>query len=489
MIKKLFIIIFFIILVFCGCKSKIENNERNNIFNFTGTWKIDLINHLEKDETEEDSNYMVGDEIELGNTKINIAGIYKENINYKLKAVKEDYTISYESNLTMNDFMNGREYVDLIAIIDKNQIIAELFLSSEKEMIFLYKGDLLKLSKVSNFTNFNNIKENSIVGNVSSEEKNDVEEGVMLGIKTPCKNISDGVYSDEIYKTIWISHKNWEVDNIYIKHNIIFPRLNGIWKLHVNKIRGGDFEYDEFQVGKYDEKLKLNVSEDITNVIIDESEYKTIKFVGNDYIAIGKYKGNCFDGNYPIYQIIPINNINIENGLQIDEIFTVTEKEKYLVELQKEINSLSNEERENLNISSIDYNNIAIERKVGRWRFIINLLPKNMSDAGKSFKLSILPDSRFINYNSMYISWKSLKQQLGFFKDAFISPLYQIALIQFDTYIGIYKIENGNLITEPLVTIPINENDEVIMAEWCSGSYVEQWKKAFVDGELIYKIE
>ena len=128
---------------------------------------------------------------------------------------------------------------------------------------------------------------------------------------------------------------------------------------------------------------------------------------------------------------------------------------------------------------------MAIERGLGKWRFVFNLLPKNMNESGQSFKLSILPDSRFISYNSLYISWRSLKQQLGFFKEAFTSPLGKIILIQFDTYIAVYKIENENLITEPLVTVPINENDEVIMSEWCSGGYVEQWERAFIGGELI----
>ena len=61
----------------------------------------------------------------------------------------------------------------------------------------------------------------------------------------------------------------------------------------------------------------------------------------------------------------------------------------------------------------------------------------------------------------------------------------KIILVQFDTYIAVYKIENGSLITEPLVTTPIDEKDEIIMSEWCSGTYVEEWEKTFIDGELI----
>ena len=481
--KKLLIVFFLIIILFFGCKSNMRDEESNDIFNFTGTWRIDSVEQLgEKDDSEEVSSYLIGDEIKLGNNEIDIVGKYKQNIHYKLKAVEGDYILSYENNLTMNTFMNGRETVDLISIIDKNQIIGEFFLNSDTEMILLYKSSLIKLSKVNKRANFDDIRDDVVIANESKEEEFDEKEGVMLGIKTPSKRISDGIYSNDEYRTLWISHDNWEIGNIYEKSSIIFPRLNGIWKLEVNQKSINGFEYDQFQVGKYDEKLK---NDTVENIILDKSEYKTIKFVGNDYIAIGKYQGDSFEGNYPIYQIIPVNNINIENGLQADEIFIGNEKEKYLEEFQNEINSLSKEQIDELNISSIDYNNLAIERRIGRWRFVANLLPKNMNEAGESFKLSILPDSRFINYNSLYISWKSLKQQLGFFKDAFTSPLGKIILVQFDTYIAVYKIENGSLITEPLVTTPIDEKDEIIMSEWCSGTYEEEWEKTFIDGELI----
>ena len=480
--KKFLIILSLVIILFFGCKSKVSNEESDNVFNFIGTWRIDSVEQLGEKDDEEYNNYLIGGEIKLSSNKINIADNYEANIHYKLKVVQGDYILSYESSLTMNTFMNGRETVDLISIIDQNQIIGEFFLNSDTEMIFLYKSILLKLSKVNESANFDDIESKASIGSETDEEEFEVKEGVMLGIKTPSKKIADGVYSNDEYRTLWISHDNWEIGSIYEKPSIIFPRINGIRKLEVNQKSMNGFEYDEFQVRKYNEKIE---NHSVENIILDKSEYKTIKFVGNDYIAIGKYEGDSFDGNYPIYQIIPINNINIKNGLQMDEIFIGSEKEKYLEEFQNKINSLSKEQVDKINLSLIDYNNVAIERSIGRWRFVANFLPKDMSEAGESFKLSMLPDSRFINYNSLYISWKSLKQQLGFFKDAFISPLCKIALVQFDSYISVYKIENGSLITEPLVTVPIGEDDEIIMAEWCSGSYVEQWEKAFVDGELI----
>ena len=122
-------------------------------------------------------------------------------------------------------------------------------------MILLYKSSLIKLSKVNKRANFDDIRDDVVIANESKEEEFDEKEGVMLGIKTPSKRISDGIYSNDEYRTLWISHDNWEIGNIYEKSSIIFPRLNGIWKLEVNQKSINGFEYDQFQVGKYDEKL------------------------------------------------------------------------------------------------------------------------------------------------------------------------------------------------------------------------------------------
>ena len=44
--KKFLIALSLVIILFVGCKSKISNQENNDIFNFTGTWRIDSIEQL-----------------------------------------------------------------------------------------------------------------------------------------------------------------------------------------------------------------------------------------------------------------------------------------------------------------------------------------------------------------------------------------------------------------------------------------------------------
>lgn len=486
MSKRRLLVFLVFLMLFTGCESDSINKEVNKVFNFTGVWSIGSVENLDyrSENGKSDFNHLIGQEIKIGSDRIMILDNDRRDIKYKLKSVGADYTLFYENGLTMSSFMNGRETIDLISVIDRKQIIAEFFLNSDNEMVLIYKSCLIRLSRISKEVIFNNEDDNINVDNKFENDKKDFTEGVMLGIKTPREKKDDGSYSEEKYKTLWISHNNWNIANIYEKDNILFPRLNGIWRLSAKKIISNGFSYDEFKVNMYDEILKEEINIEME---LKQNEFKSIKFIGNDYIAIEKYEGTDFKGNYPIYQIVPVNNINIENGLQIDEIFNNNEKEKYLNQYRNEINNLPKEKLKDLNINNIDYNNISIERRTGRWMYVANILPNDMSESGANLKIPILPDNRFINYNSLYISWKTLKGQLGLFKDVFISPLNKIAIIQFNNYISIYKIENDVLIEEPLVTIDIEENEEVIMAEWASGSYVKQWEKVFLDGRVIIK--
>lgn len=479
--RYILILITIFILIFISYENVNKKSEKVNSFKFIGVWRVNSVEVVYEDEADYTDN-ILDKEIKIGSNEIKILENNKKTVSYRLKAVKSDYMLSYEKNLSISKYMNGRELIDVISVVDNSQIIGEFFLNSDTEMIFIYHGYLLNLTKVSQNVSFESEEEDK---NISSEVKYDeldVAEGVMLGLKTPREKLDDMSYTEESYRTLWISHHNYRLGYVYAKENIIFPRLKGIWSLGVKKNSKNGFVVDEFKVGAYGEmsSVESEVSSNFSTNI-----YKSILFVANDYIAIEKYVGDNFQGNYPIYEILPVSNINIDSGLQVNEIFNENEKEKYLNELKNKIDSLSDEQKERLNIGNYDESNVTIKRELGKWRFIGKILPKNMNEDGEEFNIGILPEKRFINYNSMDISWKDLKSELGLFKDAFISPLGKIALVQFDTYIAIYKIENGMLITEPIEMIPIGENEEVIMAEWCDGSYVEQWENVFIDGDVI----
>ena len=140
--------------MFISCEK--EKVDVMSTFNFTGVWKVNSVEILSDDIDNGNINNIINKEIKLGNNELKIFDNKKQKINYKLRAVKSDYTLSYEKKLTMDKYMDGRETVDLISIRDNNKIIGEFFLNSNDEMLFIYDVYLLKLIRVSNDVVFEN---------------------------------------------------------------------------------------------------------------------------------------------------------------------------------------------------------------------------------------------------------------------------------------------------------------------------------------------
>ena len=481
--KYINLIILLVIVFFAGCTDSSSHIQKQ--FDFTGTWQViesKLLNNDFLDEVE-NKDYYIGEKVILSNEDVCILNEGKKSIRYKLKSVDKNYILSEEFDLSMEDFLKDDERTDIISIIDDSQIIGEFFIDENNIMILFYKSTLFKLNKISDETEFTvNNEENEYT---MHERENSLREGVMLGIKTPRVKLEDGTYSEERYRTIWIAHDDGDIGTIYEKENIIFPRINGIYKLKSVSNIIDNKVIDSFEVSTYDSDFKNSEINNDTK----SNRYKSIKFVGNDYIAIEEYIGDSFRGEYPIYKIVPVANINSNEGVQINEIFNNDAKEKYNDDFYKVVNSLSEDELKVLNVSNIDYSNITMERNFGKWVLISKIKAKNDTFDGFDFKLSLLPNKKLINYNYLNISWKSLKSELGFFKDAYTSPNGEIVLIQYNEYIAIYRIDNGVLLSYPLAAIPIDKNDEIIMAEWSEGTYVEQWEKIFSDGEIILEDE
>ena len=76
---------------------------------------------------------------------------------------------------------------------------------------------------------------------------------------------------------------------------------------------------------------------------------------------------------------------------------------------------------------------------------------------------------------------------MPFLKDAISSPNGEIAIVKYEKYLVIYKIDNGHLSSSPLENIILNEGEEIIMAEWCSNGYIDDWQKAFEDGTNLIR--
>lgn len=499
--RKIITILFMILfsLTSCSLNSNLNEDEEvsyNKNFKYDGIWKVNEYINLADDDfySYDFLDNIMDSEIYITHNSIKIFDTESNNIKYKLKVVDKKYVISYEYNLTAERFMEGKEKIDIISVIDNNNLLCEFLILDNGEIVILYKSLLLKLEKISDD---GSIKQSTVQNNEYNfsinQEVVDENVGVMIGLK---KNrlSKDGEISDEEYRTIWIPYKNKELGTIYEKENIIFPRMNGLWMLSKKVFSSENFYSEYFQVVSTDGKnstinnkntessdtiLEDNTQSNIYQIIeLEDKLYKTIDFVGNDYIGIEKYQGDNFKAEYNNYQIIPVDNINSSDGVKIQEIFNEDAKIKYEIDLRNSLGIASEDIRE------IDYSNFTMKRSEGKW-VLKGKFDEVYKEQNDEFTIYINPNKKLINFNSLVIPWKNLKGEIGFLKDAVTSPNAEIAIIQFKDFLTIYEINNGTIQGSPVFSIPIDENEEIIMAEWCSNDYIDRWEKAFKDGKVI----
>ncbi len=485
-IKRIvFVMVIFIFTLSIGC-SKVNGKDTQSIkapdnenLSIRGTWKIDDINILDdKIENKEETLSLKNTIISISNTKISIFNNIYSNPSFKLKVVKDEYVLSYELNLKISDIIESRETVDVISLIDSNKLIGEFIVLDENSGYLFYSGILLKLSKEDINPTEVDMANSKFEAEVLVEDYNS-DVGVMLALKTPRTKNEDGTYTNETYRTLWISFKDNEIQTVIQKDNIIFPRLNGIWTIEKLVEEKNDKHIEYFLSRPIDGKLDSYIVED-SNVSI----YKNINFISNDYISIEKYEGNEFSNEFSIYQTIPIDNINSKQGLSIEEIYSNEVNEKYERDFNEAFENLTKENAEK-SINIVNFTNFTLRRVEGKWTLIGSILKNDGNEENIDYKISISPSKKILNYDRLLIPWKNLKGRFPFIEDAYTSPTGRIALIIFDNKLLIYEMEDRNIKGSPLCYINLNQDEKVIMSEWSSGSYVDTWSKAFKDGIKI----
>lgn len=486
LLKGFFSLIFIFIFTFnIGCSKvngkdtqsiKVPNNENLTI---RGTWKIIDINIFD-DEIENKDEILLQKEslISISSSKISIFNKIYNEPSFKLKVVDKNYILSYELNLMLKDVIDSSDNVDIISLIDSNNLIGEFIVIDDNDGYLFYSGMMLKLVREDMNPRDIESSNNKVEAEIVDEDYNS-NVGVMLALKTPRTDIGDGKYQDSRYRTLWISLKDNKLEPVLEKNNIIFPRLNGIWTIEKKEINEEDIHNEYFIAKPIDGREDTKIGNDIS-----VSLYKDINFISNDYISIERFEEDDFNYSAPIYRTIPIDNINSYQGLSINEIYSTEVKEKYERDFNEAFNSLSLEEQNSL-INKVDYTNFTIKRIEGKWALVGKIISKNPNEKGVDFKLSINPNKKILNYDTLLIPWKDLKGRFPFIEDAYTSPTGRIAIIIFNNKLFVYEIEEGSIKGNPLISIDLNEGESVIMAEWATGSYVDTWTKAFKDGRAI----
>ena len=453
--KRVIAILMLIIFTFTGCVPMPSGNinvlksPKNNKLLIKGTWQDDS-DQEEKIYFDLDSAFIKGHKY--------------SKVNYKLKIVKSDYTISYEHDIKVSDYISEDKTTDVYSIFTEDKLICELFLFDEDYAILSYNQEIINIKRVSKDID-KSIESSSKDDNTSNENIDDDSTGVMIALKS-----ENG--DSQSYRTLWIPYYNKQLGDIYELPDITFPRRDGIYKIQTNV---SNINNDEFKLITPDKK-NISSSMDSGNLILDRS----ITFICNDYIGIEERSLDYDKNEITKLKVLPVINLNSNYGVSIQELYGYYITDEFNNQIYKEYELYSEDD---VSIAlNIDYTNFTLYRERGKWN-IYSLI--DTTEGEKLAQLQIKPNHKLLTYDTLTIPWKNLKAEFPLMKDAFISPTEDIAIIVLQDSIGIYRIVDSEIDSSPLFNIPIGKNEEVIMAEWSSGVYTRAWEYSFLSGKLI----
>jgi hypothetical protein len=509
-------------------------SPKNNILSFEGVWEfVKYINGGFPSSRKKDVENWIGKKAVFSPFGIKVGDNIWAKTGYKVKSVvAEDYFL-YRYGISAIDFAVNEKEVSVTTITSGDKFLYDFIRLSDDEALLAIQSNLCLIRRLAKNIDERLIQELSSKKDQDSETQLQTESetknsGLLLGIRyikdTGKKRGSDDTAkSNDIrsdndpvteygYKTLWIACKDSVFHPILKTDNIFLPRKNGFWKVESNRVKENSKEEDKLMVYNPYQLYNKGVDLQVPNLadkskslhpvaeerpvnkenkgLLDEGKniYRKILFIGNDYVSMEVTlkdelpfvkKGQ----ELSIMKVQPVDNITGEHGLKISDI-AGDKGLKMLKDSRNSIISGLGSTGVSIEDKSIEEENFYMQRKNGHWFLRGRVGYKNASvQAYSDFNINLIIPSTLVRYDILAIPWTDIKDRVPDAIDAFTSPYENMAVIVSNNKLYVCQISEGRLKYEPFAKIKLNKGDSVIMAEWATGKYVDNWEDTFMKNE------
>ncbi|HEY8348405.1 MAG TPA: hypothetical protein VIM13_01055, partial [Clostridia bacterium] len=458
-----------------------------------GTWVLERRLTDEITDISDADDSLTGEKVAFTQNTMFYAGQVFTDISYKIKRVNV-YEYFFHKNRDILKKLNyEKNEILVVNVYSKDSFLFEFIIDSNDEKIAVIDGRLYVMRKVSD--DVGSVQE--INGHDTLEsgkedaiaQKQPLRSGLLMGVRYPVQT-SDGL-GDYKYGTYWISCINGEIKPVLYADDIYLPRMDGFWKLMVEKRPGPSGLVDTLRAFKVTNTSNKAVdrpsaaSPENVSERMETRVRRAIIYVGNDYACVeNTIYGTDSDNAGAIYEknlrTLPVDNLMNVDGIKISDMAG----ENGTMAMENAITEvLVNSGYEGIVILDDDeqQKNFALYRKTGHWFFKGRIDPDRQGNLPyMDFNLNLIPPSNMVAYDVLHVPWKEMKDKLPNAIDIYTSPNRDLAVILTRSHILLYAIEGSKLADEPLAKIQLEEGSAVIMAEWCMGEYVSRWEQSFI---------
>jgi len=490
-------------------------SPQNKTAPIQGEWKFEKCLLREQEmSTIKDGEQWENKTAVFSSNEVVIGDYYWDNVVYKVRKVnaQEYFLFKFKDDFKKLGITDREVYV--ITLSSADNFLYEFAKVNDNELIVNIDGEFFKLTKVSDNVDSELYGKaaNNRIGEevVNTAEEENIRSGILLGIRTPIKTGSaeDNETKKYSYRTIWIASSNRQVYSIMEADGIFLPRKSGFWYINVDRINTGEIEEDILTARRVPSKPSKETANATKSPVLFEDVnkvpdywrdkagvlYKTILFIGNDYVSIetfgqGGYIGRSGSWSENRLKTLPVDNIQRNDGVKISDIAG----KNGLLALESAVSSLF-EKSDTVVANAAEEcrfeENFALFRRTGHW-FIKGRINIKQADSVPyvDYNINLIPPPELVAFDTLHLPWKYIKDRVPGAVDAYTSPNKDIALIFTQNHILIYKIEGDSMSEDPLEKISLNSGDAVIMAEWARGDYVEKWENSFVKNNVVREID
>ncbi len=495
-LQHVFLLLLLIIAVLLsGCSQAVpENAERigrpaNQDIPISGTWVLESCILDGLTEMSDENDPLIGNLVGFSQNTMLYAGEIYRDISYKIKRVNI-YEYFLHKNTDMPELLNNSDDEILVVnVYSSDSFLFEFIKDTQGAIIAVMEDRYYNMRKLSDELN---VVQETMKEEAESEGfdedvamKQPQRSGILLGVRIPVKT-EDGL-GDYKYGTYWISSENSKLRPVLYANDIYLPRMDGFWKLMVEKKTGPAGIEDSlyaYKVTGGDSRLPGALFENASRRV-ETRLRKAIVYVGNDYACVENtvYAADSGSlgaaGTEKMLRTLPVDNLSSVDGIKISDMAG----ENGTMAMENAIAEvLKNSGYEGIIIIDEEsrQRNFALYRKTGHWFFKGRIDPDQQGQLPyMDFSLNLLPPSNMVAYDVLHIPWTEMKDKLPNATDIYTSPNKDLAVILIRNDIFLYAIEGRKLSDEPLARIRMEEGSTVIMAEWGMGDYIASWEKSF----------